>query len=332
MDFKIDIDENRKFKILQLTDMQIIDGTQQRYEGRLTPQCYEKWNPSMDEENIYSHMRYLTEKTKPDLIIITGDMIYGEFDDSGESLKRFINFTDSLEIPWAVTFGNHDNESKMGIDWQCKMIENAKYSLFRRGSVFGNSNYSIGLFCGGKLKRLLFMVDTNGCGDIGIEPGIRDNQLEWIKNEIISTREEYGKVPSFMFMHEPTDDFSDAYISAGYQREYDADEENYASYVIGEDVPAVNGDFGTKHEPIYACCRQKIMPFLKEMGFDGVFAGHCHKINTSVMYNGIRFTFGYKTGYYDYHDEKENGGTLITIDNNNGFSAEHIRYEKQQVK
>lgn len=327
MDFRLEINEERDVRILQLTDMQIIDGTQCRYPDRLTGWCKTEWMPENDEKNIYSHIRYLVERSNPDLIIITGDMIYGEFDDSGESLKRFVNFMDTIEIPWAVTFGNHDNESAKGIDWQCEIIENAEYSMFKQGEVFGNSNYTIGIFRGNKLIRTLFMTDTNGCGAIGIEPGIRDDQLDWIKAESAKIKDNYGDVPGFICFHEPTDDFFDAYINAGYQNEYDIDEKQFAEYTIGADASAQNGDFGNKREAIYACCRQKIMPVLKQTGINGVFAGHCHKINTSVLYEGVRFTFGYKTGYYDYYDEEANGGTLITLGKDYNFDVKHIQYE-----
>ncbi len=161
MDFKLNFNTDRPIRILQLTDMQIIDGTQRRYPERLDQESGERWNPQHDEENIYAPMRFLIEASMPDLIVITGDMIYGEFDDSGESLKRFVQHLDSYRIPWAVVFGNHDNESKKGISWQCNEIASAKYSVFKRGTVFGNSNYSIGIFRDGKLIRtLLWWIQT----------------------------------------------------------------------------------------------------------------------------------------------------------------------------
>ena len=49
MDFRIDVNHSNEIKILQLTDMQIIDATQQRYEGRLTPSAIEKWIPEKNE-------------------------------------------------------------------------------------------------------------------------------------------------------------------------------------------------------------------------------------------------------------------------------------------
>ena len=138
-------------RILQLTDMQTIDANQRRYPDRIDGWKLTEWTPENNEKNLYSHIRYLINETNPDLIIITGDIIYGEFDDAGTSLLEFIGFMDSFAIPWAPVFGNHDNESAKGIDWQCEQLWRSKYCLFSRGNVHGNGNYTVGIFCGDKL-------------------------------------------------------------------------------------------------------------------------------------------------------------------------------------
>ena len=70
-------------------------------------------------------------------------MIYGEFDDQGTSFELFCDFMDSFGIPWAPVYGNHDNESRKGIDWQNARFEAAPYCLFKKGSTTGNGNYSV---------------------------------------------------------------------------------------------------------------------------------------------------------------------------------------------
>ena len=47
-----------------------------------------------------------------------------------------------------------------------------------------------------------------------------------------------------------------------------------------------------------------------------IFNGHDHVNNLSVVYEGIRFTYGLKTGPSSYHDESLQGGTLITLQEN----------------
>ena len=67
------------------------------------------------------------------------------------------------DIPWAPVFGNHDNESMKGVDWQCEQLKRAKKCLFLQRELTGNGNYTVGIRKGNELKRVFFMLDSNGC-------------------------------------------------------------------------------------------------------------------------------------------------------------------------
>ena len=130
VDFVVSVPEDREAVILQLTDPQIIDSSQCRTEDRLSSIGKDIWSPDKKDIRCYDYLREIIENTNPDLIILTGDIVYGEFDDNGENLLEIIEFFESFGIPWAPVFGNHDNESKMGVDWQCEQFENAEHCLF----------------------------------------------------------------------------------------------------------------------------------------------------------------------------------------------------------
>ena len=320
MDFKLNINHDGDIRILQITDMQIIDANQRRFPDRIKGWSVTAWVPENNDKNLYSHIRYLKDKTNPDLIIITGDIIYGEFDDAGTSFVEFCEFMDSLEVPWAPVYGNHDNESQKGIDWQCETFANAKYSLFKRGEVFGNSNYTIGIYRNGTLQRIMYMVDSNGCGKLAISQGMREDQIQWVKD----TAAKYPGVPAFLCYHIPSGDFQDAYFAQGYLEKPDPAHNDFVKFEIGVDREAKNGDFGKKRE-WFVAPSLRLMPMFKEANIDGVFAGHYHITNTSVLYEGIRFTMGLKTGLYDYYDREAIGGTAITL-NGKDFKVEHVYY------
>lgn len=242
---------------------------------------------------------------------------------------------DSFKIPWAPVFGNHENESKMGVDWQCKILENAQYSLFSRGNVSGNSNYTIGIKQKGKLKRIIYMMDSNSCGftddkKVKRSLGFAEDQLEWFENTASEIEMEYNnKLPAFVCYHVPTSEFGDAVTYAGYQNRPD---ENL-KYTIGKDVEAKNGDFGTKGENFPGMYKMPgLLELFKKHKVDGVFVGHCHKLNISVLYEGIRWTFGLKTGTYDSHTAEEIGGTLIEIKEDNTFTVEHKYVKKYEIE
>lgn len=316
MDFTLNIAHDGEIKILQITDMQTIDANQRRTPDRIGGWKLTEWVPEKNEENTYKYIKELVARSNPDLIIITGDIIYGEFDDKGTSLTEFCEVMDSFGIPWAPVYGNHDNETYLGVDWQNKQYENAKYSLFKKGDVFGNGNYSIAVKQNGKTVRKIAMMDSNGCGKLGITAGFRDDQLEWLEK----TMSQEPSTPGFACFHIQTADFTDAYISAGYQTEPDTAEKR-TFFELGKNVPAKDGDFGKKLEGVGG--NQRIHSLFKKCGIDGVFAGHCHINNTSVLYDGVRYTFGLKTGIYDYYDKDSIGGTLITLDETD-FNVKHL--------
>lgn len=326
-DFVIQLGKNRQgtpIKLLQITDMQIIDATQRRSPERLRDDEIIAWHPDNFMAQCGNHIASLITQTKPDLIFITGDIVYGSFDDKGTTLEWFCSFMDSFEIPWAPTFGNHDNESAKGVDWQCAQFKNSKHCVFRQGSVSGNSNYSVGIAVGDELVRVLHMIDSNGCHDTNqvrviSKAGIYPDQLSLIKENTQAIQKAQGKpIPAFIAFHIPTDSFLAAEAAKGYITQ------DRSFYTLGVDIPALGNDFGFRQEnyaPIKTEC--DFVSFLHTHNIDGVFVGHRHRISTCINYQNIRFVFGLKTGQYDYHLPGSIGGTLITLAEDD-FTVRHV--------
>ena len=257
---------------------------------------------------------------------------------------------ESLNIPWAPVFGNHDNESMMGVTWQCEQLEQAENCLFKRNNLTGNGNYSIGIVQDGQLIETIFMMDSNGCthafadgygalneagqpltynaGEkIKTEIGFGADQVEWLeescKNIDAATGGTVGKLLAF---HIPISQFAAGAYESGYQS--DQGLSNAELYTIGEDVTAQNGDFGTKGEAFKGIHSEYgLWNILKKYNFEGVFCGHSHKNSVSILYDGIRLTFGLKAGTFDRYLESELGGTKITV-SKNLFEVEHVYYNK----
>lgn len=125
VDFVVDIESGRDIVILQLTDPQIIDSAQ--VCDKSTSIFWQPfWQPELTDERLFGDLGRIIEKTNPDLILLTGDLVYGRCDDAGTSFAKLADFIDGYGIPWAPIFGNHDNESNMGADWQSKYLESRK--------------------------------------------------------------------------------------------------------------------------------------------------------------------------------------------------------------
>ena len=294
-DFVVKLDKSRKntkIKILQITDMQFIDSLQRRTPDRLRIDEINAWHPDNLDIQGGNQIKSLVAQSKPDLIIITGDIIYGSFDDNGTVMKWFVNFMDQFEIPWAPVFGNHDNESKMGVKYQCGLFENSNYCLFKRGNVTGNGNYTVGIAIENELTRVLHMLDSNGCysddESVVRESGIYPDQMEMVReNTRLITKSQSKNIPAFMAFHIPPEEFRNAEISKGYSTD------GRAVFVIGVDVKQNGNDFGCKMEPFNVTPNKtEFLNIAKECNIDGVFCGHYHKNNTCIEYEGIKWVFG----------------------------------------
>ena len=115
----------KAFVVLNFADIQLSDGD---------------WHVrTMGVQTALGTMKELVKEIKPDLITLTGDQTYGE----AYSLSKWIEVMDSFEVPWAPTFGNHDNqENDATIAYQAKMYSESKYCVFKQGPTNLGKNSS----------------------------------------------------------------------------------------------------------------------------------------------------------------------------------------------
>ena len=306
IDFAVEVEEGKDPIVLQLSDPQICNW------GDVEKMCY-------------SYIRETVEATDPDLIIITGDVIYGRFDEDGQLLLDFIEFMESLKTPWAPVFGNHDNECLLGVDWQCQQLENAEYCLFEQRNLMGNGNYSVGIMQGGKILRAFYMMDSNGCsspmidsdgnpksneagGDIvKTSVGFGYSQEEWYQSSIESLKAIAPDVKiSFAFHIQPFA-FLDAFKK---YEEYDGSLQSGSNSILQNPLnldtlpTAEAGDFGYLGRVMKGPWDSSYATFnnMKELGVDSIFVGHEHCNSASIVYEGIRFQYGQKSSTYDRYN------------------------------
>ena len=349
IDFIVNVPEDREPVILHLTDMQIIDASQSRTPDRLGSTHMEYWHPDNKDERCYDYLREIIQNTSPDLILITGDLVYGEFDDNGENLLELIDFMEGFEIPWAPVFGNHDNESKMGVDWQCKQLEEAEHCLFLQRKLTGNGNYTVGIEQGGKLTRVFFMLDSNGCGGASAESvanghtktgvGFGNDQIKWYTKTAKEITNRSPETKLSVAFHIQLAVFGDAFAKYG--------TDGASSHVYIDQLDSkTDGDFGY----IGAAMKspwdsdRSIWKGLKELGVDSILVGHEHANSASIVYEGVRLQFGMKCSTYDrlnYIDKNGNiessyysastpwvGGTYMRLAKDGSFADTDIYYCK----
>lgn len=318
VDFVVKVPENRDMVVLQLTDTQIEDSTQVREGSSFNSMQDAYWKPEYMDERCFDICRQTVEKTKPDLILVTGDLVYGKYDDKGTSFTALVEFFESLDIPWAPVFGNHDNESYKGADWQCEQLENAENCLFKQRTLTGNGNYSVGIMQGGKLKRVFFMLDSNGCASMSSETfsnghsrkdvGFGQDQIDWYTDvaENISEKQS-GMKYTFAFHIQPVI-FKEAYKKYGFTNS------GTQSNPINIDIHPnkAESDFGYIGRDLKSAWDNDYSLYngMKTIGTDSILVGHEHCNSASVVYDGIRFQYGQKSSAYDRINFKKADGTI----------------------
>ncbi len=322
-DFTVEIPEGRDAVVLQLTDTQIIDVAQRRTEDRIGGESLNYWATDKIEERCFQYIEETVKETNPDLILLTGDIIYGEFDDSGRAFEKVVNYMESLNIPWAPIMGNHETESAMGADWQCEMLENAKNCLFSQRVLTGNGNYTVGLKQGNKLLRVFFMLDSNGTKNMSAESylnghtpaayGFGEDQIKWYTNTGKRINKISPETKLTFAYHAPIQAFVNALDQYGFDgknQPVDIDSHNNKK----------DGDFGYIGYNFTGWdIDNTVYNSIKALGTDSMLSGHIHCVNASVVYDGIRFQFGNKTGVYDQINYKRTDGSIIASYEDKGF-------------
>lgn len=292
----------KDFVVLNLTDVQLHDMESFGEAGALAKANIEK----------------LVADTKPDLVTLTGDNAWNSL-----SYLELIKVMESLDIPWAPVMGNHDGQGTPGEFWCAYQFANAKNCLFKFGpSEMGYGNYIINITENGKIVHTLFMMDThsgveedgiNGKADSGYD-NLWPAQFDWYKWAVNGIAKLAGHtVESTCMFHIPLVEYDIAYKAT-----YDVASNTYI------DEYAQNS-FGVNHEGV--CCATANNGFFalcKELGSTkNIIVGHDHVNCSSILWDGIRLSYGLKCGSGCYWESGMNGGTTLSINSDGVGTVEH---------
>lgn len=251
----------------------------------------------------------LVEENDPDMIVITGDSVYGPT--NVMYTEHVAELMDGFGIPWAIVYGNHDDEGKADKYWMGEVYENAEYCLYENGpyNIGGVGNYIVNIEKDGQPVYSVIMMDSNrvtrinGVNEYG---SFTPSQVSWYSWAVDGlTANGYDK--SMMFFHIPFPEYLDAY-------------EQWENTGFDETV-----GFGSKGEGVCAAPYNPGMftKILEKGMTTHTFCGHDHVNNYSVDHMGVRLTYGTKSSRQFYYDEELIGGTVIKIGADQSVSIEH---------
>jgi hypothetical protein len=266
------------FKILQLTDIHM------KHLNEASQKAVRNIHAMLDME-------------KPDFVIITGDLI---FEAPGEpGLQRVLEPIIGRKVPFAVTWGNHDNnDCDMTRREMQDYVERQPFNTgFRVDGLNGESVFNIPVK-GSRDDRTAFVLWVMDSGAGSTVEGVKGygwitpEQIEWYNREsrAFTAANNNVPLPSLAFYHIPVPEYDEA-------------------------TRAVNPRWiGHKLESV--ACPQLNSGFFTAAKINGDvmghFCGHEHNNDFVAMWHGVLLAYGrFSGGNTVYNDLDYNGARVI---------------------
>ena len=286
---------NENFKIVQFTDL---------HQG-----------PNRDKT--IPLMNKILEYEKPNMVVLTGDNIDGKCKNIADIKKAITAIAEPMEaksIPWAIVFGNHDDEHHMmNKKEMMKLYMTFKCNISQIGykplSRIGNFNILIESSKNNTPIFNIYMLDS-GKYDAFFTRGyswINHCQIRWYKQTALKLKHKYNKViPALMFFHIPLPEFQKAWVG-GLES---------GKRLEKECCPKINsGLFNT---------------LVKTGDVKGVFVGHDHLNNYCATLKGIKLGYAGYTGYGGYgKDDVPRGARVFLIKESDPTNFKTCLYPSQ---
>lgn len=335
--------QNGKVKVLALTD------THLEMTGIYSN---DRWTKHFPVKKGYRHIKKLIEASKPDLIVLTGDVLTDPFSDI--VFQNIADFLDGFNIPWTMVFGNHDGEWRASKEFFCNVMEKSKNCIFKAGPTnLQGLGHSLVNFKtpDGKIFYSLILMDSGDGQKIDeskiwfsnmkldktnrrfgtVRVGIDERQTEWYKWVVEGLREYCGEtVETMLALHFAPKAFEYAARLGKFTR-------NAMPFEIaGEDCYDPPEKFSKFDEMDAATLKagyedyKENYPFykaIKELGSTRhIITGHNHCYGYTVEFDGISFTSVAKTtSIYVQRksDHGKRGGTVFEI-SENAVNGTHV--------
>lgn len=299
-EYILELPYQEDFRVLQLTDLHISDKDNQDLH--------------------YGFIDLTINDAQPDLIIVTGDLFTFA---SKITAKKLCSYLDSHNIPWTVTFGNHDEQCLFSIEWFANYLtnygSNCMFKDIANDDVYGNSNFIINLMKNDTVHEQIFVIDSNRYnygGYFGYDY-IKEGQIDWYERMVNYSTEQNGGVivPSTLYYHIPLPEVDEAWEKAQ----------------AGN--PEATLDYGEKRED---SCPPKfnsgLFDKIIELGSTrAMFFGHDHLNNFRVTYKGVTFGYGIKSTNRIYFDEDMMGGRTMIIHDDHSLTYEEYYHSYDEV-
>lgn len=265
---------NGTFRVMQLTDLHM--------------------TADFRSDHLFPMLGQLIQYEQPDLIVITGDLIYAPCDEV--LWRRLGDFLASQNVPYAITLGNHDAEriprrKVYEIIRSLPLCVNAAFNP--EGDRPGDFVIPIHAFDDAKAtEAVLYVMDSNDYNaDDHSYAGFEPAQVAWYEATSARIEKKTGRKPNaLMFFHVPLHEFTEA-VKTGCP---------LTGFRLENECPA--RDNSGMFDAV-----------LRRGDVSGIFAGHDHANNYVTEYRGVALGFGRYSGTFGEYQELLSGARMIEL-------------------
>ena len=279
---------NGRLKVLQISDLQ---------DNRFT--CVDTLR----------FMEAAVKNIKPDLIVFTGDQLdvvdlWGKGEKCRENVEKAINrlfsVFESFDIPFVLTFGNHDRETGLPNEEQAKIYAKMKNCIcfddLNDGRPdAGTFNVPIMSSDGSRTAMNIYVFDT-GSKTNGVYGDVRKEQLEWLDKKSSEVNAD-----SIVFQHIPVDEIYQLLekVPKGTEGAEPAYGTRKGEYYKRRDGIKFMGEYGETPAALPRECGE--FEQLKKQGdVFAVYCGHDHYDSFIGTVDGIDLGYCPGAGYNTY--------------------------------
>lgn len=232
----------------------------------------------------------------PDLVVVTGDIIYSKPADS--TLQVVLDAISAHKIPFVMTFGNHDGEQGAPLTALYDQMRKAPYCIMPDRIVTKTLDYVLPVksSAGTKNAALIYCFDSHDRSRMTGVNGyqwLTFSQIGWYRNRSEAYKSQNGNrpLPAVAFFHIPLPEFNEAVANT--------------QCVL----------YGTRMEKAYSpSLNSGMFTAIKECGdVMGIFCGHDHDNDYSVMYYNVLLAHGRFSGGNTEYNHLRNGARVIVL-------------------
>jgi hypothetical protein len=266
-------------------------------------------------------VKKVLERESSQLVVLNGDLISGygtTADNATLYLDQVVAPIVKLGLPWATTYGNHDNQDYSKSTDLLRREKDYNNSLTKNmlpdNPQAGVSNYYLQVYsASGKQdvpEVILWFFDSRGGRER--RDWVDDSVVKWFNESRANLTQQYKKtIPSLAFFHIP--------ISATYEFQKDPG-------VNPSREPGIDGERVCWQGQMYDDKTGHDLLFMKALsntdGLLATFSGHDHQndwcykwrdptTDQAVAGNGVNVCYGRHTGYGGYGDLARGGRQIL---------------------